>query len=157
MTSLLGSPACCMDLSVGEPAVHAGALLNIVVIGGVPLLEVVLAVGAVVHVLDLVNIVVGGLHIDLDGPHGAIGEDGAGVSLAGGDSAGVHVEAGDEDIVVLAGVQVNADGVAVLIQIDIVSLAGQTVVAVQLQRIVAVGCQTERDRCRCPSCHHRPC
>ena len=81
------------------------------------------------------DVVIGGANIDLDGVHGAVQEDGGRVGGLDGQVAHGTVEAGDEDVVLGALIQLDADQVAELVQNHIVLAIGQQGVVVLVQGI----------------------
>ena len=124
--------------SVGEPAVDLvlAAGVPLVVLGGKGLVHI-----AIVANIGAVQVLVGVGHVDLDHVHGAVQEDGGRVGGVDGDMAAGAVIAGNEHVVQVALVQIHADGVAVLIQNDVVGHVGEQVLIVQVQHVLVVQSQ----------------
>ena len=108
----------------------------------VAVLQLVIASGEVSVFYQLfvvvLDVLVGVLGVHVDGLHGAVGENGAGLGSIHRDVAAVAVIAGDEHILILAGVQLRADEVAVLIHKHGVGLVHQLVGVELVQGVVLV-------------------
>src|SRR5699024_5604209 len=113
---------------VGVPAVQSGSPIN-----SLPLLEVV-GVGG------LGDVFVGVGHVDIDGLHGAVSEDGAGISSPDGQVAVRAVIADDEQVVQSAFIQIHSGGIAILVELGVVAVVSHETVVVLVQNIrVIVG------------------
>src|SRR5699024_4449660 len=94
------------------------------------------AVGGVVIVLGILDVVVGGGHVHLDVLHGAVQENGGSGGRLDRQVGAVAVKAGDEHVVLGALEQVDAQEVAVLVEIHVVGVVGQQVGVVLIEDLV---------------------